>query len=237
MILLDSLEPESIKLSLPEQLGQKVKVVTLEAGDIMLWEEGKTMLIERKAVLDLLNSMGDGSLVDQCARISSICELPVLLCHGDLKCNRDGKVVADGRETGWDWWSMHMQLFSLQVGGIIYLHVRKGDLADAIKYLQGWLRKDEHLRVQRRDPMPFIMNERERGPLRILMSLPDVGETLARECLEYYGTAGWALAELTQNNVHRPRGIGKVIPMKVREALGLNEAQVLSVETKEREDE
>jgi len=204
----------------------KATIEELSCGDIRLIEHGRVMLIERKTALDMLSSIGDGRLVDQCSRMAEECTLPVVLCHGDIKCDKDGLVVADGRQTKWQWWSYHAQVLSLQAGGIMYLQVRKGDLAEAVKMLQGWLRKDSHLRVARRDPLPFLVSRRD---LEVLASLPGIGAAKAPAILKFYSSLGWALAGLTNKDAKYPKGIGKGIVANIRDVLGLKDDERLEL--------
>jgi len=223
---IDTREPDSIKHGLPVELGMKATIEELSCGDIRLIEHGRVMLIERKTALDLLGSIGDGRLVDQCARMAEECTLPVVLCHGDIKCAKDGSVVADGRATRWNYWSLQMQILSIQAGGIMYLQVRKGDLADAIKALQEWLRKDSHLRVARRDPLPFLVSRRD---LEVLASLPGIGAAKAPAILKFYSSLGWALAGLTHKDAKYPKGIGKGIVKNTRDLMKLKDDERLEL--------
>lgn len=227
MIIIDSNEPDIIKYSLPVDLGADAKIQPLDCGDIMLVEDGKVMLIERKTAGDLLNSITNGRFVDQASRMVEVCKFPLVLCHGDLKCNKNGKVVADGRSTRFNWWSLKMALLSLQAGGVMYLQVRKGDLADAVKYLQKWLRKESHLVVQKRQAVSFLTPSKGQ---QILASLPGIGMEKAKVCMEYYGKAAYAIAELTcmeDEECSLPKGIARGIVGKTRDALGLEEKERL----------
>lgn len=186
------------------------------------------MLIERKSAPDLLNSMGDGRLVDQGSRLVAECDLPLLLTHGSLLCNKDGKVVADGRTSRWGWWSLQMQLVSLQAGGLMWLHLqRTQDLPEAVKYLSEWLGRDSHLHVSKREKIPFLVPDK---PVQILASLPGIGMGKAMDCLEYYGSAGRTVAELTcEEECFLPKGVAGGTVKKVRDALGLEDGERLMI--------
>jgi len=233
MILIDSREPENIQVALPLETGITCSVTALKTGDFMLIQGAKVMLVERKAAGDLLNSITKGSLVEQCSRLVEASQLPLLLTHGSLLCNKEGYVVADGRVTNHKWWSLQMQLVSLQSGGIMHLHTPKNrDLYDTLKYLHEWLGKPEHLLVNRRDPLPFLIDTDKKNPLKICASLPGIGMSKAAEILEWYSTAAYALMGLTQRGAEYPRGIAGKTVENVREALGLKDDESLIVEMK-----
>lgn len=228
MIFIDSNEPDTIKYGLPVDLEMDAKIQPLDCGDIMLVEDGKVMMIERKTAGDLLNSITNGRFVDQASRMVEVCKFPLVLCHGDLKCNKNGKVVADGRSTRFSWWSLHMALLSLQAGGVMYLQVRKGDLADAIKYLQGWLRKESHLVVQKREAIPFLKQD-DKG-LKILASLPGIKWKKAQALMDFYGKPAYAIAELTcmeHEECTLPPGFARGTVRNTREALRLEDKERL----------
>jgi len=227
MLIIDSNEPDSIKFGLPIELGIDATITPLDAGDIMLVEEGNVMLIERKAAADLLNSITNGRLIDQASRMIGMCRFPLVLSHGSLYPNKEGKVVCEGRTTRHSWFSLQMALISLQAGGIWYLHVPNNNLiSKTITYLQNWLRKDIHLTVARRDAIPFL---KPHEGVQILASLPGIGMQKANDCYKYYGKAGYAIAELTHEDGTWPKGVGKGIVKKVRDALGFDENEWLEM--------
>lgn len=223
MIFVASTEPELIKTM---AWHEPANVITMVTGDIMLIESSKMMLIERKGAPDLLNSMADGSLVEQISRLVEATKFPLLLTHGSLLCNKDGKVVANGRDSRWDWWALQMQLVSLQAGGCMHLHMNTTkEIPEAIKYLSKWLARDDHLRVYRKERIPFLMPFRG---LEVLAALPGIGVKRAKDCLEHYGSVGWALTGLTcVEKCFLPAGVAGGTVSKIREELGLREYERL----------
>lgn len=227
MLVIDSNEPDSIKLNLPTELGIEATITPLDAGDIMLVEEGNVMLIERKAAADLLNSITNGRLIDQASRMVGMCRFPLVLSHGSLHPNDEGKVVCGGRATRQGWFALQMALVSLQAGGVMYLHVGQSHLLPkTIMYLQNWLRKESHLTVDRRTAIPFL---KPHAGVQILASLPGIGMQKANDCYTYYGKVGYAIAELTHVDGKWPKGIGKGIVGKVRDALGFEDSEWLEM--------
>lgn len=225
MIFIASTEPELIKTM---TWHEPANVITMVTGDIMLIENAKMMLIERKGAPDLLNSMADGSLVEQISRLVEATKFPLLLTHGSLLCNKEGKVVANGRDSQWPWWSLQMQLVSLQAGGCMHLHLNTTkEIPEAIKHLSNWLSRDDHLQVYRQERIPFLLPQKGIG---VLATLPGIGLKRANDCLGFYGGAGRAIAELTCiDKCFLPAGVAGGVVSKIREELSLGENERLKV--------
>lgn len=226
MLFVASTEPDFIKTM---AWHEPPTISNLETGDIMLVQGAKMMLIERKGAPDLLNSMADGSLVEQCSRLVESSKFPMLLSHGSLLMNKDGKVVCNGRDTMWDWWAVQMQLVSLQAGGVMYLHMNTTkQVPEAVKHLSEWLGRDDHLQVLRHERIPFLLPDKG---IPVLASLPGIGLKRANDCLSYYGGAGHAIAELTcTKDCFLPKGVARGVVSKIREELGLGENERLVVD-------
>jgi hypothetical protein len=152
----------------------------------------------------------------------------MLLTHGILLCNKDGKVVANGRDSRWDWWAVQMQLVSLQAGGAMYLHVNTTkQIPEAVEHLSNWLSRDDHLHVLRHERIPFLLPQKG---IPILATLPGIGLKKANDCLSYYGSAGRAIAELTcTQDCFLPTGVAGGVVSKIREELGLGGNERLKV--------
>ena len=226
-LIISSNEPDTIKYGL--NWHEKPTITLLQTGDIMLVESAKVMLIERKAAADLLNSLADGRLVEQCSRLVDECHYPMLLTHGSLLCNKDQKVVVDGRVSMWGWWSLQMALVSIQAGGVMMMHTANVfDIPELVKHLQSWMSKDTHLKVTKREKIPFILPHKG---MEVLAALPGIGLAKAQECLDYYGGAGRAIAELTcTEGCFLPKGVAGGTVRRVRGELGLQPYERLVVE-------
>ena len=217
MLLVDNREPESVQALLADD----AKIVLLPTGDLL--DPASGLLIERKTARDLIASMGDGRLDSQCARLSTVQELPVsldgytvkfpihitaLLIHGTLwPKSENGKLVvkADGELTGWGYWAVMMKLMSIQQSGILVLIVPQQYLAESLVKLRAWAKKPTHRRV--RKPKGIWT---EPSPQEQLMTLLVGGQQKAKLILEEYGSPGTALAYM-----HEWAGIRGVGPMSV----------------------
>lgn len=224
MLLIDNREPEHIQALLADD----VQVVKLTTGDILDPESG--LLIERKTARDLIASLGDGRLDDQCARLSEIQELkvrlsgvhinipirvPVLLIHGTLwPQGKDVlKVKADGELTDWNYWSVMMKIVSIQQSGVIVLIVPQQHLAECVGKLRAWAKKKRH-RIVRKPRGIWTKPD----PKTELMALLVGGLKKAKIILEEYDTPGMALAYMHEWSALK--GVGPMAIQRTRILLG-----------------
>lgn len=217
MLLIDNREPESVQ----ELLADDAKIVLLPTGDFL--DPASGLLIERKSARDFCSSLDDGRLDTQCARLSTVQELPVslggytvkfpihipvLLIHGTLWPKSKGENLitkADGKLTDWNYWAVMMKLVSIQQSGIIVLIVPQQYLAESLAKLRHWAKKPTHRQVRKpkgiwTEPSPQVQ----------LMTLLVGGQQKAKLILERYDTPGTALAYM-----HEWAEIKGVGPMSV----------------------
>jgi len=196
-MIVDSREPHSFISELRDEFNNVV-VGKLEAGDIFVPDVG--LLIERKTVSDLLRSIADGALMDQCSRMVALdVKYPTVLVHGSLLPNRDNLVVADGRTTKWNYWSVIMTLYSVQGGGVPVLMVPDRLKIDAIKHLITYASKGGH-RVIRKTL--WSVNDPGLQMLTILAG----NRQRAQKLLEYFGTPAVAIQYV--HDWQQVKGIG-----------------------------
>ncbi len=184
------------------------------------------VLIERKTPSDFLNSIKDGRLFDQAMRVSDYAQYPVILITGFFYESGD-KVEADGRETGWNWWSVQMAIFRLLMAGCAVLQCRERQLADVIAHLWKW-QFDSNKFGRKAPPAPLIPLSSEAS---FLCGLPGIGPEKANALIKYSGTPSSALQFLTNPNSAelsgRPEGFGRQTIMNARRFLGLTDQDVL----------
>lgn len=227
MLLIDNREPESVQALLADD----AKIVLLPTGDFL--DPASGLLIERKTARDFTSSMGDGRLDTQCARLSTVKELPVdlggytvkfpvhipvLLIHGTLwPKEHKGKLVlkADGELTNWNYWAVQMKLVSIQQSGIIVITVPQQFLAESLDKLRSWAKKPRHRQVRKpkgiwSEPSPQVQ----------LMTLLVGGQQKAKLLLDKYGTPGMALAYMHEWT--KIKGVGPASLLKAKVLLGDN---------------
>jgi len=222
LLLVDDREPGWVIARLREKLeGFDIRSVRLESGDI-LYPQG-SLAIERKSPGDFLASIASGRLADQVQGLCAAASFPVVVVEGSL-FEKDGKVVAEGRETQWNWTSIACAILSVQARGALFLQVPQRLWADTVRVLCSWCRGkvEGELTVPKRRAVFDAPPE-----LAFLTGLPGIGLKRAKELLDYAGTPAWALTSVTMDDPHSP--VGRALREKIREFLGLLPGQVLSV--------
>ena len=92
--------------------GADFLITTLEipcTNEALIKRHARTGLcVQRKELGDFLQSFkpDDNRLWTQLIRMREVTDIPWLLLVGDLKCDREGKAIVDGRETGFQYGAM-----------------------------------------------------------------------------------------------------------------------------------
>jgi len=151
------------------------------------------LCVQRKDIGDFVASITneDNRLWTQLARLRKVTDLPWLLVIGDLKCNKDGFAVIDGRESGWtyskiiaamDWWQIR--------GGYMSWIGRDGLF---LPWCQMWLSRLEQKEKDSNNgwgqkiiyrPIPQTLYEID-PIVRTLMTMPGIGEDRAVAVYEF----------------------------------------------------
>ncbi|MEM2579118.1 MAG: ERCC4 domain-containing protein [Desulfurococcaceae archaeon] len=199
----DSKNPE-FRVELTKR-GLKVSIQSLPAGDFLLLakEDLRPLLIERKSVDDLLNSIRDNRLWDQSKLLKEACELdgyqPVIVLEGWL-----GVVE---RRSGWRIQSVLRAIDSIVLDyGIPIINTPSKNatiewLAAKAKSL-GRVEEKKAFRM-RVEKKPMEIRERI---LYVAEGL--AGPTLARKLLEYFGTLK-SIANASMLDLMKVEGIGE----------------------------
>lgn len=223
--MIDSREPQHIQAL---QFGNvPVAVNLLDCGD--LWascEDGTLLVIERKTPDDLLASIKDGRLFQQCAAMRKQSEWAYLVITGALGYSKDGFVMTAHRATGWRWNDVQGALLSVQDLGVSLITCLGDEqYEDTVLRLAGRKREPEKVLAPRTQGRVLSAAE------QILTSLPGIGLERAQLVLdEYQGHAAHGIAWLTwTGTVSEIAGIGDGIKHQVRRALGLDADEWLTV--------
>ena len=80
-IIVDEREKKSGIPKLLCSIGVKTEIKTLPIGDYIVAPE---TIVERKTIRDLLSSIFDGRLFDQCSRLTEHYQHPILLVEGNV---------------------------------------------------------------------------------------------------------------------------------------------------------
>lgn len=80
-IIVDEREKKSGIPDLLKAIGMKIELKTLPIGDYIVAPE---TIVERKSIRDLLSSIFDGRLFDQCSRLKEHFQNPIILLEGNV---------------------------------------------------------------------------------------------------------------------------------------------------------
>jgi len=199
-----------------------------------LTNDGCTLVFERKTPTDFLNSLKDERLFPQLARMTEVRNAqqamnepltywPYLIITGLFLPNGNGKVVADGRETGWGFTSVMGTILSIQEMGVFVVWCDTDlDYEDCI------------LRIGKRsrDPQTKIVAPRPArnlgSKIDFLTGIPGIGVEHAQSILERAGdNVAHALVGLTDPNIKAP--IGLALRKRFRNLLQLQDCESLEI--------
>lgn len=211
--------------------GASTSVGMLDAGDLLAICDDAVLTIERKEASDFLNTLRDGRLFPQFARMREVSPWAYLVLVGAIERNVINDTCAvDGRQTSWKWASVQGALLTAQEMGIAIVEcVGDRDYEETI------------LRLANRDRSPMRIHPPRDASLvseaeAILGALPGIGPDRADALVKYAGSPAWALQYLTDDsrlNDDRVPGVGAGTKRRVRKAFGLEDWQALAVVHKE----
>jgi ERCC4-type nuclease len=223
-LFVDSRESDETKALVADD----VVVITLSVSDFL--DPACGLAIEHKTDRDLISSITDGRLDDQCARLceadyipvnmnGAIIKVPVvhrvILVNGTLwpQGKHELTVKAGGRSTKLNYWAVMMKLMSIQASGISILIVPSQHLAECVDHLRSWAGKAHHRIVKAKGSWT-----KSDDPKLTLMSHLVGGESKAKILLTEYGTPGDALCYM--HDWTKLKGIGPVSVTRAKTLLG-----------------
>lgn len=203
-IVVDEREKKSGIPDLLRSIGMRTEVVTLPVGDYIV---GPETVVERKSVRDLVSSIFDGRLFDQCDRLREHFAHPVIVMEGDvggIEGMLENPMVFYGAV------STAALEFRIPV-------IPTPSASHTAKLLVSMCSK------KYADRGPFIKKIKKSADLRrqqlsLLASLPGVGEKLADRMLEKFGTPMGALESAT-SDLAKVAGLGSERAKKIRRVL------------------
>lgn len=210
--------------------GVPVAVTTLDCGDAWIACDDNTLLcIERKTPSDLLGSIKDCRLFQQCVAMRQKTEWAYLLISGVLAHSLDGHIVTENRSTGWRLDDVQGALLSVQELGVAVVTCQSDShYEDAIIRLARRERGETKV-IQPRTQARILTAQEQ-----VLTSLPGIGLERAGALLGRFGDASHAIAWLTWlNSLEEISGIGDRTKEGVRKALGLRPEEWITVFTEE----
>lgn len=194
------------------------EIKPLDCGDIWLLGEFGDIIIERKSPNDLLASIADNRLSNQCAKMRQENDKAILLITGQWLAGIDGKILG----TGWHFNAVDAALVQVQEFGVTVCYCLN-DLEISNKLVWLATRKwTEHVILPPRKfglPMPEDQ--------KVLASLPGIGYERALELLKERNLRN-ALLCLLDEKCTVP-GIGPKTKQNIRELFSLIKGQNLEL--------
>ena len=225
-LIVDSREPEWVKRSVFDNITPMIQ--TLPAGDAWIACADATLVVERKTLSDLVSSIADGRLFNQCAEMVKVSPWAYLLVCG-LPVLHAGKLSIAGKPTDWTWASIQGALLTVQDMGVAVEWLEsEAQYGTALIALSNRSRATVRVKA-RRDTTAQTAGE------IFMTSLPGIGQDRAQALLTYAENPAWALAYLTWDDDPREHipGIGPTTRQAVRAVLGLRDDQIVTINIKE----
>lgn len=203
-IIVDDREKKSGIPELLKSIGLNVEMKTLPIGDYIVAPE---TIVERKSIRDLIASVFDGRLFDQCTRLKEHFENPIVLIEGNVD---EIEEITDNPLIFYGALSTVVLDFKIPV-------IPTPSAAHTAKLLVSMCsRKDApkgpYLKKIKKSP------DLERQQLSSLCSLPGVGEKFAVRMLEKFGTP-LKVFTATTAELAKVEGLGEVRSKKIKKVL------------------
>jgi len=203
-IVVDEREKKSGIQGLLKGIGINLEIKTLPIGDYIVAPE---TVVERKTISDLVSSVFDGRLFDQCNRLKEHYQFPILLIEGNID---EIEELTENSLVFYGAISSIALDFKIPV-------IHTPNASHTAKLLMSMCsRKDA-------SKGPFIKkirksNDVQKQQLSILCSLPGVGEKTAIRMLEKFGTPLRVLSSST-TELSKVGGLGEARAKKIKKVL------------------
>ncbi len=203
-IVVDERERKSGIPDLLKSVGLNIEMKTLPIGDYIVAPE---TIIERKSIRDLMASVFDGRLFDQCSRLKEHFEHPIVLMEGNVD---EIEEITDNPLIFYGAISTVVLDFKIPI-------IPTPSAAHTAKLLVSMCsRKDSpkgpYLKKIKKSP------DLERQQLSSLCSLPGVGEKFAVRMLEKFGTPIKVFTATTAE-LAKVEGLGEARAKKIKKVL------------------
>ena len=203
-IVVDEREKKSGIPDLLKSIGVNVEMKMLPIGDYIVAPE---TIVERKSIQDLISSVFDGRLFDQCDRLKNNFEFPIILVEGDINS------IEDLTENPFVFYGA---ISSITIDFKIPI-ITTLDSSHTAKLLVAMCSQKAQSKG------PFIKKIRKSNDIRkqqlsILCSLPGIGEKTAIQLLEKFGSPIQVFTSSTAD-LAKIKGLGKVRAVKIKKIL------------------
>jgi len=203
-IVVDEREKKSGIPGLLKGIGINLEIKTLPIGDYIVAPE---TVVERKTISDLVSSIFDGRLFDQCHRLKEHYQFPILIIEGDID---------EIEELTENPLVFYGAISSIAIDFKIPVIPTPNATHTSKLLISMCSRKDA-------SKGPFIKkirksNDVQKQQLSILCSLPGVGEKTAIRMLEKFGTPLSVLSSST-TELSKVGGLGEARAKKIKKTL------------------
>ena len=203
-IIIDEREKKSGIPKLLSSIGIKTEIKTLLIGDYIV---GPETVIERKSIQDLISSVFDGKLFDQCSRLKEHFQYPILLIEGNVD---EIELITENPLIFYGALSKIAIDFKIPI-------IPTPNASHTAKLLVSMCSKKEPIKG------PFLKkikksNDIQKQQLSLLCSLPGIGEKTAIRILEKYGSPIFAFSA-TSKELSKIPGLGETRAKKIKKML------------------
>ena len=220
-IVVDEREKKSGIPNLLKAIGINLEIKTLPVGDYIVAPE---TIVERKSISDLISSIFDGRLFDQCSRLKKHFQFPILLIEGDvdeIQTLTENPFVFYGA------------ISSVAIDFKIPI-ISTPNASHTAKLLVSMCSRKDTVKG------PFIKKIRksddlQRQQLSILCSLPGVGEKTAIRMLEKFGTPLKIFSASTVQ-LSKISGLGEARAKKIKKMLQTESKHIKKINQKTLQD-
>ena len=203
-IVVDEREKKSGIPSLLKGIGINLEIKTLSIGDYIVAPE---TVVERKSISDLVSSVFDGRLFDQCNRMKENFQFPIIIIEGDT--DEIEELIENP-------FVFYGAISSVAIDFKIPI-ISTPNASHTAKLLVSMCSRKDIAKG------PFIKKIRksddiQRQQLSVLSSLPGVGEKLAIRMLEKFGTPLMVFSA-SSTELSKISGLGELRAKKIKKIL------------------
>ena len=203
-IIIDERERKSGIQKLLEAVGVNIQVKTLPIGDYIVSHE---TIVERKSISDLISSVFDGRLFDQCTRLKNHFQFPIILVEGnvdEIESITENPLVFYGALSTV---AIDFKIPIIPTPNASHTAKLLISLASRKESIKGPLLK----KIKK-------SNDLQKQQLSVLSSLPGVGEKIAVRMLEKFGSPLKVLSASTKD-LAKISGLGESRAKKIKSML------------------
>ena len=203
-IIIDERERKSGIPKLLKDIGVNIEIKTLPIGDYIVSHE---TVVERKSINDLIASIFDGRLFDQCNRLKEHFQFPIILLEGDvdeIESITENPLVFYGALSTV---AIDFKIPIIPTPNASHTAKLLISLASRKESIKGPLLK----KIKK-------SNDLQKQQLSVLSSLPGVGEKIAVRMLEKFGSPLKVLSASTKD-LAKISGLGESRAKKIKSML------------------